>query len=170
MDTSVEPITLPEFVRLLQRAHGPAVERLTADDPPWVAMAYIDDKIACLVDDEVRTTGSARGAARRQWLALNEHRRSRALLTGLALSFGADPGPLALGVTLTPTIGSTAARTGWRIATADMEVAIVPTAYMVPERREVGVPHLAAVPAHDPMLFLTLATRWRIALTEVPRG
>ena len=77
MGTTAEPVTLPEFVRLLQRAHGPAVERLTADDPPWVAMAYIDDKIACLVDDEVRTTGSARGAARRQWLSLSEHRRSR---------------------------------------------------------------------------------------------
>ena len=170
MDTTAEPVTLPEFVRLLRRAHGPAVERLTADDPPGIAKAYLDTTIATLVNDVVWGLWSARGAARRRWLSLNEHRRSRALLTGLALSFGADPGPLALGVTLTPTIGSTAARTGWRIATADMEVAIVPTAYLVPERREVGVPYLAAVPAHDPMLFLTLATRWRIALTEVPRG
>ena len=170
MDTTAEPVTLPEFVRLLQRAHGPAVERLTADDPAGIAKAYLDTTIATLVDDVVWGLWSVREAACRVWQVYGEHQRSRALLTGLALSFGADPGPLALGVTLTPTIGSTAARTGWRIATADMEVAIVPTAYLVPERREVGVPHLAAVPAHDPMLFLTLATRWRIALTEVPRG
>ena len=155
-------VTLEELHALLKLAHGPAVERLDWNNPAWVAVAYIDDKIACMVDDEMRKTGPARGAARRAWRSLNEHRRARALLVGLALSLGADPGPLALGVSLTTAIGSSGSRCGWRILTADMEVAFLPTAYMVPERREIQAPDLAAVPVDSPALFLALAVRWRL--------
>lgn len=159
---SDENITLPEFVDLLKLAHGSAVERLDHDTPPWVALGYIDEQIATMVDDQWHGPVRRATMARRQWRSLNEHRRARALLVGLALSLGADPGRLGLGVMLLRSRTASPERDGWIILATDIEIAIVPTATMAPQRRELQAPELAAIPADEPMTFLTRAVRWRL--------